>query len=152
VAQTKIGADRVRYKAGVLHHQGLDMLKTAVPVLHVSDSRRAEEFYCKGLGFSLVSCWRPDNRAQDPCYMTLSRDAAQLHVTSFKDGVVGAWTSTVYVFVEGVDALYEELLVKGISMAGPPIDQDWGTREIGVRDPDRNVVTFGQRIANRPLN
>jgi uncharacterized glyoxalase superfamily protein PhnB len=49
--------------------------------------------------------------------------------------------------VEDVDALHAELVGKGISMPNPPIDQSWGTREIGVRDADRNVITFGQRIA-----
>lgn len=125
------------------------MLKIAIPVIHVSDSRRAEEFYCKGLGFSLVASWRPNETNHDPCYMTLSRDGAQLHVTSFKDGVVGTWTSNVYVFVEDVDALYAELAAKGIATR-PPVDQSWGTREVGVRDADRNVVTFGQRQAKTP--
>ena len=32
------------------------MLKTAIPVFHVSDSLAAEEFYCRGLGFSLQFC------------------------------------------------------------------------------------------------
>src|SRR5262249_36995615 len=89
--------------------QGHDMLKTAIPVIHVSDTAVAEDFYCKGLGFKLVSSWRPDETRHDPCYMVLVRDDAHLHVTSFKDGVVGTWTSTVYVFVDDVDALRAEL-------------------------------------------
>jgi hypothetical protein len=68
------------------------MLKQAIPVIHISDSVKAEEFYCKGLGFKLVSSWRPDGTNKDPCYMALVRDGAHLHLTSFKDGVVGTWT------------------------------------------------------------
>jgi uncharacterized glyoxalase superfamily protein PhnB len=124
----------------------MDMLEKAIPVIHVSDSRKAEEFYCQGLGFTLLASWRPNPSNNDPCYMTLVRDGAQLHVTSFKDGVVGTWISTVYVFVDDVDALHAELVAKGMS-PGPLFDQTWGTRETGVRDPDRNVVTFGQRTA-----
>jgi uncharacterized glyoxalase superfamily protein PhnB len=120
------------------------MLKTAIPVIHVGDSRRAEAFYCQRLGFQLLASWRPDPARGDPCYMTVARDAARLHLTSFKDGVVGTWTSTVYVYVDDVDALYAELEAKGISMRAP-IDQDWGTREFGVRDADRNLITFGQQ-------
>lgn len=122
------------------------MLKAAIPVIHVSDSAKAEEFYCRGLGFNLLTSWRPNETHRDPCYMTVARDGAQLHLTSFKDGVVGTWTSTVYVFVDDVDALYAELRAKRISTMQPPVDQSWGTREIGVRDSDRNVITFGQRI------
>ena len=120
------------------------MLKSAIPVIHVADSRRAEEFYCQRLGFRLLASWRPDPARADPCYMTVARDGARLHLTSFKDGVVGTWTSNVYVFVEDVDALYAELGAKGLSPRAP-IDQDWGTREFGVRDADRNVITFGQQ-------
>jgi hypothetical protein len=78
--------------------------------------------------------------------MTLVRDGAHLHLTSFKDGVVGAWTSTVYVFVDDVDALRAELVANGIATPSDPLDQTWGTREIGVRDADKNVITFGQRV------
>ena len=119
------------------------MFRSAVPVIRVSSSVAAEAFYCKGLGFTLLASWRPDEAKDDPRYMTLSRDEARLHVHSFQSGTVGA--SAVYIFVDDVDSLYAELMSKGIAVSGPPIDQEWGTREIAVRDPDRNVLTFGQR-------
>jgi uncharacterized glyoxalase superfamily protein PhnB len=119
------------------------MFQTAIPVIQVSGSIAAEEFYCKGLGFTLLSSWRPDETKDDPRYMTLARDAARLHVHSFQGGTVGA--AAVYVFVDDVDSLYGELMSNGVSVSGPPIDQTWGTREIAVRDADRNVLTFGQR-------
>jgi uncharacterized glyoxalase superfamily protein PhnB len=119
------------------------MFQTAIPVIQVSGSIAAEEFYCKGLGFTLLSSWRPDETKDDPRYMTLARDGARLHVHSFQGGTVGA--AAVYVFVDDVDSLYAELMSNGVSVSGPPIDQTWGTREIAVRDADRNVLTFGQR-------
>ena len=124
------------------------MFQTAIPVLQVSGSIAAEEFYCKGLGFTLLSSWRPDEAKDDPRYMALARDEARLHVHSFQDGTLGA--AAVYVFVDDVDSLYAELMSNGVSVSCPPIDQEWGTREIAVRDADRNVVTFGQR--RRPSN
>jgi uncharacterized glyoxalase superfamily protein PhnB len=122
--------------------EGCDMFQTAIPVMQVSGSTRAEEFYCQRLGFTLLSSWRPDETKDDPRYMTLARDGARLHVHSFQSGTAGA--AAVYVFVDDVDSLYAELLSNGVPVSGPPIDQSWGTREIVVRDPDRNVVTFGQ--------
>ena len=119
------------------------MFQTAIPVIQVSGSIAAEEFYCKGLGFTLLSSWRPDETKDDPRYMTLARDGARLHVHSFQSGTVGA--AAVYVFVDDVDSLYAELMSNGVPVSGPPIDQTWGTREIVVGDADRNVVTFGQR-------
>ena len=124
------------------------MFQTAVPVIHVSDSLAAEEFYCKALGFTILSSWRPDEAKKDPCYMAIARDRAQLHVSSFQgqDGHVGK--ASVYVFVDDVDSLYAELMKNNVPVPRPPIDQTWGTREIAIRDPDRNVIMFGQRISN----
>ena len=119
------------------------MFQTAIPVIRVSSSIAAEAFYSKGLGFKLLSSWRPDETKDDPRYMTLARDEARLHVHSFQGGTVGI--AAVYVFVDDVDSLYAELTSNGVSVSGPPIDQEWGTREIAVRDADRNVLTFGQR-------
>lgn len=119
------------------------MFKTAIPVIRVSGSIAAESFYCKGLGFTVLAAWRPDKTKDDPCYMTLARDGARLHVHSFQSGANGE--CAVYVFVDDIDSLYAELISKGVVISGPPIDQTWGTREIGVRDTDRNIVTFGQR-------
>lgn len=121
------------------------MFQTAIPIIAVSDSIAAEAFYCKGLGFTLLSSWRPDETRDDPRYMTLVRDSACLHVHSFRGDTVGG--AAAYLFVEDVDALYAELLSNGVAVAGPPIDQEWGTREIVVRDADRNVLTIGQRRA-----
>ena len=119
------------------------MFQTAIPVIQVSGSIAAKEFYCGGLGFTLLSSWRPDQSRDDPRYMTLARDGARLHVHSFQSGGVGA--GAVYVFVDDIESLYAELMSNGVSVSGPPIDQEWGTREIVVRDADRNIVTFGER-------
>jgi uncharacterized glyoxalase superfamily protein PhnB len=121
------------------------MFRTAIPVLKVANWVAAERFYCEGLGFKVMSAWRPDETKSDPCYATLTRDEARLHIHSFQSGASG--TSAMYVFVDDVTALYAELVSKGVSVSGPPIDQTWGMREIGVSDPDKNLVTFGQRIA-----
>lgn len=78
----------VLYSAALLPARTRSMLKAAIPVIHVSDSAKAEEFYCRGLGFNLLTSWRPNETNRDPCYMTVARDGAQLHLTSFKDGDV----------------------------------------------------------------
>jgi hypothetical protein len=91
--------------------------------------RRCEGACCRRLGFEVVASWRSDPAAANPAYVTVGRDGIQLHLTSFTDGTVGTWTSNVYIFVDDVDGL----------------DRTWGTREFSVRDPDRNVIGFGQR-------
>jgi hypothetical protein len=65
-------------------------LKQAIPVLHVSSSAEAEDFYCNRLGFQRGFAYRPDATRPDPCYMGFTRDGVWLHISSFSgDGVSG---------------------------------------------------------------
>jgi catechol 2,3-dioxygenase-like lactoylglutathione lyase family enzyme len=121
----------------------LFMLKLAIPVFHVSSSARAEEFYCHQLGFKLDFAYRPFG-AIDPCYMGFSRDEARFHASSFSgDAVAGG---VIYLLVDDVDAIHEELAARGVKIDTGPINQDWGNREMYVRDPDRNCIRFTQPL------
>jgi catechol 2,3-dioxygenase-like lactoylglutathione lyase family enzyme len=116
------------------------LFKQAIPVLHVSSSGAAEDFYCNGLGFRRDFAYRIDGAKPDPCYMGLSRDDAWLHVSSFSgDGVSGG---LVYLLVDDVDGLHEELLRKKVRIDLEPTDQTWGNREMYVKDPDGNSIRF----------
>jgi uncharacterized glyoxalase superfamily protein PhnB len=80
--------------------------------------------------------------------MTLRLDVVQLHVHSFESGgALGG--GAVYFFVDDVNALHATLAGGGAAIPNGPFDQTWGTREIGVRDPDGNTLTFGERIRNQ---
>jgi len=117
------------------------MFKFAIPVLHVSSSRTAEEFFRK-LGFQQEFAMRLDASRADPCYMGFRRDGAVLHVSSFSgDGVSGG---IAYVAVDDVDELHRELIAKGVPIDTGPIDQSWGNREMYVKDADRNSIRFTQ--------
>lgn len=116
------------------------MFKLAIPVLHVSNSAAAEDFYCNRLGFRRHFAYRVDETKPDPCYMGLARDDAWLHVSSFSgDGVSGG---VVYLLVDDLDGLHEELLRKDVSIRLEPTDQTWGNREMYVNDPDGNSIRF----------
>jgi uncharacterized glyoxalase superfamily protein PhnB len=66
------------------------------------------------------------------------RDEARLHVSSFSgEGISGG---VVYLLVDDVDVLHAELVAKGVSIDTGPIDQDWGNREMYVKDPDGNSI------------
>jgi len=116
------------------------LLKLAIPVLHVSNSIAAEEFYCKRLGFRREFAHRVDDAKSDPCYMGLTRDGVWLHVSSFSgDGIPGG---AVNLIVDDVDALHAELVEKGVRIDTGPVDQTWGTREVYVKDADGNSIRF----------
>jgi catechol 2,3-dioxygenase-like lactoylglutathione lyase family enzyme len=119
------------------------MLKIAIPVLHVSSSVAAEEFYSKSLGFQQDFAYRPFGKV-DPCYMGFSRDEARFHASSFSgDAVAGG---VIYLLVDDLDSIHHELIAKGVKIDTGPIDQDWGNREMYVKDADGNSIRFTQEL------
>lgn len=116
------------------------MLKLAIPLLHVSNSAQAEEFYCSRLGFRRHFAYRVDETRADPCFLGLSRDGVWLHLSSFSgDGVSSGVAGFL---VDDVDALHAELVAKHVAIALAPTDQTWGNREMYVRDADGNSLRF----------
>jgi catechol 2,3-dioxygenase-like lactoylglutathione lyase family enzyme len=116
------------------------LLKLAIPLLHVSNSAQAEEFYCSRLGFRRHFAYRVDDTRADPCFLGLSRDGVWLHLSSFSgDGVSGGVAGFL---VDDVDALHAELVAKHVAIALVPTDQTWGNREMYVKDADGNSLRF----------
>jgi catechol 2,3-dioxygenase-like lactoylglutathione lyase family enzyme len=92
------------------------------------------------LGFRLEFAHRADGSGPDPCYMGLTRDDVWLHLSSFSgDGVAGG---VVNILVDDVDTLHAEYVAKGVRIDVEPVDQTWGTREMYVKDADRNTLRF----------
>lgn len=117
------------------------MIRLAIPVLHVSGSAAAEEFFAR-LGFRTAWAYRPDESLADPCYMGVERDGVTLHLSSFPgDGVAGG---VVFLRVDDVDALHAEFAARGVAIDLAPTDQTWGNREMYVRDPDGNGIRFAR--------
>src|SRR5690242_4285118 len=100
------------------------MIKSAIPVLSVTDSRRSEDYYCRGLGFTKLFAYRPDPNRTDPCYLGVSSDGVTLHLHSF-------------------------VSERGAICHMPPTDQTWRNRETGIRDPEGNVLVFATPLEDR---
>src|SRR5437588_9557335 len=117
------------------------MFKLAIPVLHVESSVAAEEFYCTSLGFRQDFAYRPFG-GLDPCYMGLVRDGVELHASSFSGD--GGPRGVAFILVEAIDSLHAELVAKNVAIDLAPTEQDWGNREMYVKDPDGNSIRFVQ--------
>jgi len=48
--------------------------------------------------------------------------------------------------VSDVDARYSKLCKAGVVFEGPPADQSWGARMVGLKDPDGNNLYLLQRF------
>ena len=58
---------------------------------------------------------------------------------------IGA-TGTMYIELEGVDALHERIKAAA-KVVMPLVTQFYGMREFAIEDPDGYVITFAQRVA-----
>lgn len=120
------------------------MLQIALPVLHVTSSKAAEDFYCGLLGFRKEFEYCIDETKADPCYMGVRRDKAWIHLSSFSgDGVAGG---IAFIFIDDVDALHREFRQKNVAIHLPPTNQTWGNREMYVKDADGNSLRFVTEI------
>ena len=113
----------------------------AIPLMHVTSSKKSEAFYCGKIGFTKKWEYRP-TAADDPAFLGLQREGVWLHVSSFSgDGVAG---SVALFEVRDVDALFAEFKARDVPIALEPCDQSWGNREMYIRDTDGNALRFIQ--------
>ncbi|MDB5677787.1 VOC family protein [Sphingomonas bacterium] len=119
-----------------------------VPTVRVTDMARAVDFYTHVLDFAQVGTWPA---MADPSFSVLTRDGAELHLSSHGgDGVIG---QAIAVLVPEVDALFAQFRAHGLDPAHKPqspvhqgpTDQSWGTREFYADDPDGNTLRFIRR-------
>jgi len=116
------------------------MINCAIPVIAISDSLKAEDYYCRVLGFQQMFAYRPDPTKSDPCYLGIARDGVYLHLHSFKPERAGL--TDAFLWVDDVDKLFAELSSRRAICQLPPTEQSWGNREMHIRDQDGNVLCF----------
>ena len=110
-------------------------------VFTVRDLGRSLAFYTGELGF------REQFRLGDPpTYAIIGRDAVCLHLMPASQDPTGLGRSSIYVHVAEVDRLHRELRAAGCPIELAPTDFFYGMREMSVRDPDGNRITFGQDL------
>ena len=114
-------------------------LSDTTPVFRIFDEAKAKEFYVDFLGFRVE--W--EHRFEDglPLYFEVSRDDVTIHLTEHHaDCCPGA---AVRLETDNLTELHEELGKKDYGFARPEIDDTpWGTKEMSVKDPFGNRLTF----------
>lgn len=113
------------------------------PFFGVSSLERAIAFYRDVLGFSI---WSPGGGY---AYAQQERVAIRL-LELDADAPHSPGSSHAYIDITHVDRLFAileaKLQVGAPDRFGPPRDQSYDQREFWVRDPDGNLLTFGQGI------
>jgi uncharacterized glyoxalase superfamily protein PhnB len=115
------------------------------PVLLAPDVQEALDHYRNVLGFEV----EPYGEAPYE-YGYARRDGTNIHLAHAdhcrpnSDLVVDLFD--VYIWVDDVDAVHRELADRGAAIMHPPIDREYGQREIRVRDLNGYVLGIGQPL------
>lgn len=109
------------------------MITSTVPVLASLNLAESEAFYGQKLGFTAM--------LRAPDYLIMARDGCELHFWLGDDRHVAENTSC---YVRGdTRALHADFAARGLELK-PPVEREWGMRELYVIDPHGNLLKFGE--------
>ena len=98
------------------------------PILNVNNLQASMEYYVQKLGFEKMWDW-----GDPPDFGCVKRGKVEIFLCQGGQGQPGMWMS---IFMDDVDALYEEYKKSGATILNPPANYPWETREMLVEDLD----------------
>ena len=116
---------------------------TVWPTLQAHDALALIDFYVTAFGFEKTAVYADGDQV---AHAQLDwPEGGGIMLGSHKPD--GQWsrepgTFGAYVVTADVDAVYERVKAAGADVS-PPVDQDYGNREIKVADPEGNLWSFG---------
>jgi uncharacterized glyoxalase superfamily protein PhnB len=110
----------------------------AATVFVVRDVLRSVEYFRDALGFHTEFTY-----GEPTFYAGVERGGVLIHLQGAGDTKRQPGQGSLYVFVDNVDALYEELSARGARIRKPPQNYDYGMRDFDIQDLDGNHLTFG---------
>lgn len=110
-------------------------------VFTVRDVAASLAFYVDRLGFAAQFAM-----GDPPTYAIIERETVSLRLMPASQDPAGLGRSSIYVYVDDVDALHAGLVAMGCPIEIAPEDFFYGMRETSVRDPDGNRITFGAEV------
>ena len=129
----------------------MPQFKKLTPNLLVANVERSLAFYVDTLGFArgmTVTDASPFVFAAvtsgDVEIFVNDAATAVKEYPAFAGKPLGA-TGTMYIELEGVDALHERIKSR-VTITMPLVTQFYGMREFGILDPDGYVITFAERV------
>ena len=116
------------------------MLTGIHPKLPMRSKTITKAFYVNQLRFQNIGDYEG--------YLMVYKDNIEIHFFEFKTLNPKENYGQVYIRVENIDDLYQELLDNKIKIHpnGPLEMKPWGQREFSILDPDSNLLTFGQSL------
>jgi catechol 2,3-dioxygenase-like lactoylglutathione lyase family enzyme len=116
-----------------------------MPVLKVTNLQRSIDWYTGVLGFRAEGRSAQDGGGEN-CFLRAD-DLELMLTTGTHLGDIPAFTGTIYFRVVGVDQAFARVKDRP-EVVWPLEDQEYGTREFGLRDPDGYLLAFAEEIAS----
>ena len=110
----------------------------ATATLRADDVAALAAWYRDALGFKIQMLW-----GEPATYGRVQRNGVELGI-----GQLGPkfGPASIYVIVNGVDALYAEFRARDVQMTRAPEDAPYRMRDFEVADPEGNRITFGEAV------
>jgi uncharacterized glyoxalase superfamily protein PhnB len=121
---------------------------TVWPALRYADARAAIRFLIDAFGFELLACY-PDQPDEPVAHAELRwplGGGVMLGSSSRTDSSIAelpSGTGSVYVVTDSPDELFARAEAAGATVIRGLTDQDYGSREFTVRDPEGVFWSFG---------
>ena len=120
-------------------------LKQIAPQFVVRDVVYTAEYYRDVLGFEILGFF-----SDPPVYAMVARDGIEIHFGKADgeeikiNGSVRKVGSDAYVFVDDVNALYDEFVLSGATIIEGPVRRIYDCVEITVKDCNGFQLVFGE--------
>ncbi len=114
------------------------MLVEIHPKLPMRNKAITQDFYINKLGFSKFGGDYED-------YLMVQKDKIQIHFFQFTDINPLENDGQVYIRVEDIDGLFQDLKKREVKCSGLE-HKPWMQREFSLLDPDHNLLTFGEPV------
>jgi catechol 2,3-dioxygenase-like lactoylglutathione lyase family enzyme len=112
-------------------------ISSVMPGFTVGDMNRAVDFYEGRLGFHVTF-------RNGAVFTIVSRDGIEISLALDHTGAAGK--GACYFKLDGIDAIHDEFLAKGVTMTHPLKTETYGMREFMITDPDGNTLNFGELV------
>jgi uncharacterized glyoxalase superfamily protein PhnB len=120
-------------------------MQSIYPVLKYDDAHAAIDFLERAFGLERLQVHEGGDGKVVHAELRLGEGVVALSSTGAGDPVYeqGAGRTVVYVVVDEVDPLHDRAKAAGADIVMEPTDQDYGSRDFSVRDPEGNIWSFG---------
>ena len=102
-------------------------------------------FYVETLGFRQTGSYKEDDRYEIWAEVAMGEARIWFFSNALEEQPEPVFSGLVYVFVDGVDAIAHKLEGRVPFQWGPET-QEYGLRELGIKDPNGYYLVFAQDV------